>query len=496
MSRNVWLAGRAALALVLMVSFYALALGVAAGLLWLAWLDLIATRHPSIRVIAFCVLSAGSVLWAILPRRDRFEAPGPRITPAEQPELFRLIHDVAKATSQPMPEDVYVMNDVNAFVARRGGIMGFGSRRVMGIGLPLMQSLSVDEFKGVLAHEFGHYHSGDVSLGPWIHKTRVAVGRTLAHLSDSALRYIFIPYAALFFRVTHAVSRRQEFIADEVAAGVVGAGAMASGLRKVNAAAVAYQSYWYTELVPVMKAGFRPPVTAGFGSYASRPEMARLMDTIVQREEQEGTTDPYDTHPSLRDRVAALERQASRPATDLRAAGSLLRHVDQLELQLFKDLSAELANLTPIDWAGVSEKVYIPMWRGRMQHHAALLSEYTCANPPTREDELARMGAQILPGETERQAHVGAAWQLLVAAYALALMPFGWTARTMPGEEVVLVRGSEELRPFSELAALVKGKSTVDQWRERCLALGIESVPLVGETGIPEGGTRGNLRGV
>jgi len=144
----------------------------------------------------------------------------------------------------------------------------------MGLGLPLMQSLTVDEFKGVLAHEFGHYHAGDVALGPWIYKTRAAIGRTIAQLSDNVLRFIFIAYANLFLRVTHAVSRRQEFIADEVGASVAGAAAMASGLRKVGAAAVLYQSYWHNELLPVVQAGFRPPVTWGFARYSADPGLA------------------------------------------------------------------------------------------------------------------------------------------------------------------------------------------------------------------------------
>src|SRR2546430_1534059 len=112
-------------------------------------------------------------------------------------------------------------------------------RRVMGLGLPLLQALTVDEVKGVLAHEFGHYHAGDVALGPWIHKTRVMMLRTTAQLSESVLRFIFIGFATLFLRITHAVSRRQEYIADEVAANVVGSHAMASGLRKLNGAAFA-----------------------------------------------------------------------------------------------------------------------------------------------------------------------------------------------------------------------------------------------------------------
>src|SRR4051794_34233265 len=121
MSRNAWLAGRAALAIALMVSFYLLALGVASGLLWIAYIDVAHTRHPAARLVGFCIAGAASVLWAIVPRRDRFEAPGPRVTEQEQPELFKLIHDVARATSQAMPHDVYLLNDVNAFVAQRGG---------------------------------------------------------------------------------------------------------------------------------------------------------------------------------------------------------------------------------------------------------------------------------------------------------------------------------------------------------------------------------------
>jgi heat shock protein HtpX len=478
MSRNISLAGRAVLAVLLMVSFYTLALAVASGLLWLAYFDLVRAPHPAFRLIAFCVAGAGSVLWAIVPRRDRFEPPGPPVTAQEQPELFGLIHEVAKATSQAMPQDVYLLNDVNAFVAQRGGIMGVGGRRVMGLGLPLMQALTVDELKGVLAHEFGHYHAGDVALGPWIHKTRVTMLRTIAQLSGSVLRFLFIGFATLFLRVTHAVSRRQELVADEVAASVVGSHAMASGLRKVNGAAFAYHTYWYSELVPVMQAGFRPPVAAGFGRYTSRPEMSRLLHRLVQHEEKEGKTDPYDTHPSLGDRVAALERQPSRPMVDSRPAASLLRHVDEWERRLFETLGGDLSNLKPLDWPGVSDAVYVPMWRARVKKYGPLLRNYTCVTPPATEKALLQIGGGIVAADASDETRVSAAWRLIVAAYAVAMQPLGWTAETLPGEEAVLRRGADEFRPFSELGSLVQGRTTIDAWRDRCFALGIDGMPL------------------
>src|SRR5262249_4618587 len=132
----------------------------------------------------FCIAGAGIILFSILPRWDRFAPPGPLLRSEEHPGLFDAIASVAIGTGQPMPSEVYLIPDVNAWVAQRGGIMGCGSRRIMGIGFPLLQLLTVSELRAVLAHEFGHYHGGDTKLGPWIYKTRAAIGRTLQGLAS------------------------------------------------------------------------------------------------------------------------------------------------------------------------------------------------------------------------------------------------------------------------------------------------------------------------
>ena len=93
--------------------------------------------------------------------------------------IFRKPHEPLTVETieldEPMPREVYLIGDVNAFVADRGGFMGFGSRRVMGLGLPLLSILSVSQFRAVLAHEFAHYYGGDTSLGPWVYKTQTAI---------------------------------------------------------------------------------------------------------------------------------------------------------------------------------------------------------------------------------------------------------------------------------------------------------------------------------
>ncbi|HEY0873518.1 MAG TPA: M48 family metallopeptidase [Vicinamibacterales bacterium] len=265
-----WLVRRALLAIALMIGFYVLAFGIAGALLWIPYAEwaYLGRIHPKIALM--CVAAAGAVLWAIVPRPDRFEPPGPRLDASQCPALFAMIREVAQATGQAPPAEVYLVNEVNAWVSQRGGIMGIGSRRVMGIGLPLMQGVSQQELKAIIAHEFGHYSSGDVSLGPWIYKTRAAIVRAVQGLEEGWLSLPFQWYGTMFIRLTHAVSRQQEFVADAIAARVAGVAAAASALRRVTGVAAAHSAFVGNELVPVMREGSCRRSHQGSTSIASR----------------------------------------------------------------------------------------------------------------------------------------------------------------------------------------------------------------------------------
>ncbi|HEV7803257.1 MAG TPA: hypothetical protein VGP15_19450, partial [Burkholderiales bacterium] len=115
MNSTSWLVRRALLAIGLMIGFYALAVGIALALLWIPYAEwhYVGRLHPKIAFV--CIGAALTLLWAIVPRVDRFEAPGPRIDEQSHPDLFRLIADVASATGQERPSDVYLINDVNAW---------------------------------------------------------------------------------------------------------------------------------------------------------------------------------------------------------------------------------------------------------------------------------------------------------------------------------------------------------------------------------------------
>jgi heat shock protein HtpX len=191
-----------------------------------------------------------TILWSLFPRKDDFAPPGHLLRSTEHPKLFEEIANIAQSLDEPMPAQVYLTGDMNAWVAERGGTAGFGSRRVMGLGLPLLRVLSTDEFRAVLAHEFGHYYGGDTRLGPWVYTARSSMVRTLVALtSDSGpvsllenVRWMHAvqelalllleAYWNLFLRVTQLVSRRQESRADELACHVADARSLRRGLEK------------------------------------------------------------------------------------------------------------------------------------------------------------------------------------------------------------------------------------------------------------------------
>lgn len=483
MTRHTWLAVRAVLAVVLMLCFYALALVVSCGLLWLAYVNL-RTGRPTYGLIIFCVAGAASVLWAIVPRGDRFEAPGPALNDADHPELFALLRDIAASTSQPMPADVYLINDVNAFVMQRGGLFSADRRRVMGLGLPLMAVLTVEEFKGVLTHEFGHFHGGDVTLGPWIHKTADAMNRTVSQLAESVLAFIFVWYAKLFMRVTFAISRRQEFAADELAARLVGADTMAAGLKKVDMAGRVHQAFWCSEIIPIVQAGLRPPFTWAFSRYIESPRISGFLHAIADAENTNARikTNAYDTHPTLSDRLAALERLPGCSSHDSRPAIALLETVAGCEAAVMASLTTDLATLKPIGWANVAVAVYLPIWRGRIQKHGPVLRSFAVGTPPSTPQQLLEIGRGILDSQADDGRAVAAAWLLLIASFGVALTPLGWLAETQPGEEVVFRRGDHELRPYSELQLVLRGQKSLAEWQARCASLGIADVPMAADS--------------
>ena len=477
------LMSRTVLAILLMIGFYLLATAIAAVLFYIPYAEIVYAGRIHIKLTLVCVVSGGIILWSVLPRFDRFTPPGPLLKPEENPALFAMIRDVARATGQAMPAEVYLCHDLNAWVSQRGGFMGLGSRRVMGLGLPLMQVLTEAQLRAVLAHEFGHFHGGDTKLGPWIWKTRGAIVRTVQGLGDSLVQKPFLLYAKGFLRITHAISRRQEIAADALAAQVAGGPNLAESLRVIHGAGLAFDGYWQNEVIPTLGSGFRPPIAAGFSTFMKVPKIAETLEKHLEKEMSAGTSDSYDTHPCLRERLQSLVGTAvTTAAGGGKSALMLLGNTAEVEPMLLAALAGQekADKLKAVDWCDVGSKVWLPIWERHLQegkHDFAGVTVETAARLAADKEALAKRISPPPQGGDIDNRHK-AMLQILGSALAVTLAHAGWSITALPGEEVVMTYNGSSVEPFSVFRKITEGEQKEEEWTSFCAANGIASLPL------------------
>ena len=173
----------ALLTMAMVSAAYAAIVALAAACVYLPYLALTSIVNVQVLILFLGGIAAGAMLWSVVPRREKFEAPGSLIAPSEHPALFAEIEDITASLDEPVPREVHLIGQVNAFVADRGGLLGFRSRRILAIGLPLLSLLTVSEFRGVLAREFAHY-GGDTRMGPWVYRTQSAMFRSFQNIGS------------------------------------------------------------------------------------------------------------------------------------------------------------------------------------------------------------------------------------------------------------------------------------------------------------------------
>ncbi|HEY7488877.1 MAG TPA: M48 family metallopeptidase [Streptosporangiaceae bacterium] len=326
---------RATLAIALLIGFYALVGVIIAATVAF---DVLAIQHPhagAIKLAVIASIAAFALLRALLMVGTRQEEDeyGFAVRPADEPVLWREVTELAGVVGTAPPEEIRLVPDVNAAVSEDTRMLGLRAvKRTMYIGLPLLATLTVAEMRGVLGHELGHYSGAHTRLGAPTYRGRVALIKAISGLGNHPiLRRIFVTYAKLYFRVSQAVSRQQEHEADEFAVRISGRQAAGSALSKVHAAGAAWEYYLnsYVSLGGAAKATPRDL----FGGFRA------LLAAQAQRFAEEAASQersPYDSHPSLPERLAAIARlpeptaqRDDRPAVTLLTQPAAAEHVAQ-----------------------------------------------------------------------------------------------------------------------------------------------------------------------
>lgn len=187
----------------------------------------------------------------------------------EEPALFAFVRRIADDTGAPRPHRVFLSARVNAAVFYDLSFRNllFPSRKNLEIGLGLVNALSLDELKAVVAHEFGHFAQRTMAIGRWVYMAQQIVGHivatrswldhVLAWISSVDLRVAWIGWIMrLFvwalravldtaFRVIilahRALSREMELSADLVSVSVSGSDSLIHALHRLGPADDAWE---------------------------------------------------------------------------------------------------------------------------------------------------------------------------------------------------------------------------------------------------------------
>lgn len=190
------------------------------------------------------------------------------IQPADEPELFKLIQEIVSEVGTDFPKKVYLSNEVNAAVFYDSSFwsMFLPVRKNLQIGLGLVNTLTKEEFKAILAHEFGHFSQRTMKVGSYVYNVNHVIFNTLygndsydrmvekwANVSGyfsifalvaikivAGIQWILRQLYTLVNKSYLALSLEMEFHADEIAARVTGYEPLKSSLLRLDLADHSY----------------------------------------------------------------------------------------------------------------------------------------------------------------------------------------------------------------------------------------------------------------
>ncbi len=473
------MAGRAVVAILLLVGFYVLGVVVALVLIALPVLEIMLIGGLHLVLLGAPLLGVG-VLVALVPRRVPFSEPGIRFDEATQPGLVDVIERAAGAAGEPIPARMYLVDEVNAYVSTVGGVLGLGGQRVLAVGVPLLETMTVQELESVMAHEFGHFVGGDTKLTGIIYSTRNTIVRAFDQVGNSVVQSVFILYWVFYVRVTQKLSRSQELAADRLAATATDPKTAASALARLPLAHAAYSAFLREEYGPVLDAGFRAPYLDGFRSFIHHEEVAVRADEVASAVLGVSGHSRYDSHPPIPERIRLLGEDPvdmlARPVPTATASTLLCdRHgVDAWLVQ------AQLrgAHAQHLDWSEVPKKVLVPAWRRTMSDTVASAApDLGASTLPTDEDGLAELGTSLaskVGRAAARPDRIALARNVVPAVIGTAAIDGGWEAVASIGATVMFSKGGETFDLIAEWEAVLNGDEPAQHWVRVADAAGLD----------------------
>lgn len=172
------------------------------------------------------------------------------VTEQQEPQLFNMIREIVETVGTTFPKKVYLSSEVNAAVFYDSSFwsMFFPVRKNLLIGMGLTNTITREELKAILSHEFGHFSQKTMKVGSYVYNVNQVIFNMLfenesyeslaqewsdasgyfsvfvviAGKINAGIQWILRKLYVVVNKSYMGLSREMEFHADEIAASVTG----------------------------------------------------------------------------------------------------------------------------------------------------------------------------------------------------------------------------------------------------------------------------------
>ena len=300
-------------------------LGILLCCFWILYALVTGGRPPFLAAVGILAGAAALIPTIRALRVQVAEPEGLALTAEDAPDLFRLIDVISRKIVVAPFATVRINGDFKLGIQQipKWGVFG-GYRNHLHIGAPLLLALSADEFCALLAHEIAHLGSRRRWFHAWVYRLRVTWHLLTpkfaepANAFERALAVYYRWYAPWFHAYSFALARHHEYESDNVAAWVTSAQTLGRALIQVEMANRFLADIYWARFLGRVEESPEPP----YRPYSLLPRAFKIMEKEPARQQWLAEAlrryaAENDTHPSLAERLAALEvaPQLPPPAT-------------------------------------------------------------------------------------------------------------------------------------------------------------------------------------
>lgn len=167
-------------------------------------------------ILLFCLFLSQQIFRLHFPRVS-----GLKLSKDLAPDLYALIVKVQKFTGRPSIRNI-VLTDQYELRIEETPHLGypFGTSNTLVIGMPMLQTLSEDQFRGAVLRRMSQYSSGRFRLIHWLFRSRLLWRRysdalgSRKRFGETPMRWFFALYTPLFEALTLPAARMDELAGD------------------------------------------------------------------------------------------------------------------------------------------------------------------------------------------------------------------------------------------------------------------------------------------